>query len=178
MKTELHILSLSTLFLISGCGTMHTRGYETFTEEIDLDNQLQVSMNPASNPQKKQGSTSWMEERETYSKLNFQVFIMDKDGYGKNPHVESVTIHSFSYQMNDGNKTEILSDYDYNFWMQGNSRYNKDGPIVPPIPYVPKSQIKFWIEFTLNGKKYSKQGILKSFESSSTYSTHMRDIMM
>jgi len=43
---------------------------------------------------------------------------------------------------------------------------------------VPKSQIKFWIEFTLNGKKYSKQGILKSFESSSTYSTHMRDIMM
>ena len=178
MKIKLHILSISTLLLISGCGTMHTRGYETFTVEIDLDNQLQVSMNPASTPKKKQGSTSWMEERETYRKLNFQVFIMDKDGYGKNPHVESVTIHSFSYQMNDGNKTEILSDYGYNFWMQGNSRYNKDRPTVPPIPYVPKSRIKFWIEFTLNGKKYSKQGILKSFENSRTYSTHMRDIFM
>ena len=47
MKIKLHILSICTLLLISGCGTMHTRGYETFTEEIDLDNQLQVSMNPA-----------------------------------------------------------------------------------------------------------------------------------
>ncbi len=178
MKVKLHIPSICILLLTLGCGTMHTRGYETFTEEIDANNQLQVSMNPASNPKKKQGSTSWMEERETYRKLNFQVFIMDKDGYGKNPHVESVTIHSFSYQMNDGNKTEILSDYDYNFWMQGNSRYNKNRKIVPPITYVPKSRIKFWIEFTLNGKKYSKQGTLKSFESSSTYSTHMRDIMM
>jgi len=178
MKVKLHIPSICILLLTSGCGTMHTRGYETFTEEIDANNQLQVSMNPASNPKKKQGSTSWMEERETYRKLNFQVFIMDKDGYGKNPHVESVTIHSFSYQMNDGNKTEILSDYDYNFWMQGNSRYNKNRKIVPPITYVPKSRIKFWIEFTLNGKKYSKEGILKSFESSSAYSTHMRDIMM
>ena len=178
MKIKLHILSLSILLLTSGCGTMHTHGYETFTEEIDQENQLQVSMNPASNPKKKQGSTRWMEELETYRKLNFQVFIMDNGGYGKNPHVESVTIHSFSYQMNDGNKTEILSDYDYNFWMQGNSRYNKNRKIVPPITYVPKSRIKFWIEFTLNGKKYSKQGTLKSFESSSTYSTHMRDIMM
>jgi len=178
MKVKLHIPSICILLLTSGCGTMHTRGYETFTEEIDANNQLQVSMNPASNPKKKQGSTSWMEERETYRKLNFQVFIMDKDGYGKNPHVESVTIHSFSYQMNDGNKTEILSDYDYNFWMQGNSRYNKNRKIVPPVTYVPKSRIKFWIEFTLNGKKYSKEGILKSFESSSAYSTHMRDIMM
>lgn len=178
MKIKLHILSLSSLLLITGCGTMHTRGYETFTEEIDQENLLQISMNPASNPKKKQGSTSWMEELETYRKLNFQVFIMDKDGYGKNPHIESVTIHSFSYQINDWNKTEILSDYDYNFWMQGNSRYNKDRKTVPPITYVPKSQIKFWIEFSLNGKKYSKQGILKSFENSSTYSTHMRDIMM
>ena len=178
MKVKLHIPSICILLLTSGCGTMHTRVYETFTEEIDANNQLQVSMNPASNPKKKQGSTSWMEERETYRKLNFQVFIMEKDGYGKNPHVESVTIHSFSYQMNDGNKTEILSDYGYNFWMQGNSRYNKNRKIVPPITYVPKSRIKFWIEFTLNGKKYSKQGTLKSFESKSTYSTHMRDIMM
>ena len=178
MKVKLHIPSICILLLTSGCGTMHTRGYETFTEEIGANNQLQVSMNPASNPNKKQGSTSWMEERETYRKLNFQVFIMDKDGYGKNPHVESVTIHSFSYQMNDGNKIEILSDYGYNFWMQGNSRYNKNRKIVPPITYVPKSRIKFWIEFTLNGKKYSNQGTLKSFESKSTYSTHMRDIMM
>jgi len=67
---------------------MHTRGYETFTEEIDQENLLQISMNPASNPKKKEGSTSWMEELETYRKLNFQVFIMDKDGYGKNPHIE------------------------------------------------------------------------------------------
>ena len=107
MKVKLHIPSICILLLTLGCGTMHTRGYETFTEEIDANNQLQVSMNPASNPKKKQGSKSWMEERETFRKLNFQVFIMDKDGYGKNPHVESVTIHSFSYQMNNGNRTRF-----------------------------------------------------------------------
>jgi len=87
-------------------------------------------------------------------------------------------IHSFSYQLADGNKTEILSDYDYNFWMQGNSRYNKNRPEVPPIPFISDSKLKFWIEFTLNGKKYSKEGILKSYERSSKYSTHMRDMMM
>ena len=135
-------------------------------------------MKPASIPRVKQDGTSWVEQMETHNKLNFQVFIMDKDGYGKNPHIESVMIHSFTYQLNDGNKTEILSNYDYNFWMQGNRKYNKDRSIVPPIPYIPESKIKFWITFTLNGKKYSKQGTLKSFERSSTYSTHMRDIMM
>ena len=157
---------------------MDTRGYESFTEEIDRKNKLEISMKPASIPRVKQDGTSWAEQMETHNKLNFQVFIMDKDGYGKNPHIESVMIHSFTYQLNDGNKTEILSNYDYNFWMQGNRKYNKERSIVPPIPYIPESKIKFWITFTLNGKKYSKQGTLKSFERSSTYSTHMRDIMM
>jgi len=157
---------------------MTTRGYESFVEEIDQDNQLRISLSPAFFPRKKEGSSEWNEKMETYGKLNFHVHIMDKDGYGKNPHVKSVMIHSFSYQLADGNKTEILSDYDYNFWMQGNSRYNKNRPEVPQIPFISDSKLKFWIEFTLNGKKYSKKGILKSYERSSKYSTHMRDMMM
>ena len=172
------IFTLLTLFILPGCGSMTTRGYESFVEEIDQDNQLEISLSPAFYPRKKDGSSEWNEKMETYGKLNFHVFIMDKDGYGKNPHVESVIIHSFSYQLADGNKTEILSDYNYNFWMQGNSRYNKNRPEVPPIPYISDSKLKFWIEFTLNGKKYSKEGILKSNERSYRYSTHIRDMMM
>jgi len=63
---------------------MEVQEFKGYTESMDLDNQLEVSIALVRTPRQK-NSTTWMEKMETYEKFNFQVFIMDDDGYGKNP---------------------------------------------------------------------------------------------
>ncbi|MCH1499757.1 MAG: hypothetical protein L7U83_11895 [Akkermansiaceae bacterium] len=150
----------------ANCTSFTNREYGPFVRNLDSENELHISTYPAFFPKKKSNSNSINKKLESHSKVYFQLFIRDLNKkIGPNPHIESVTIHSFSYQLPNEPEIEILTEYDGNFWMQGNPNY--ESRKLSAIPYRPNSGINIEINFSLNGKRYSYEGQMRSKESTS-----------
>jgi hypothetical protein len=171
MKTSATAL-LALTCLLGACTTVTHRAYTPFVRSLDGNSELCISTYPAWYPHNKPGGTSGFKQVETHGELNFQVHIRGaKKKQGPDDQVNSVKIRSFAYQLDDGPKIELLTDYPNNFWMQGNPRYQKDN--LPPVPYLPDSVIHVQIDFTLNGKSYNFKGEMKPSESKTTMPTNI-----
>ena len=158
------------VLLLWGCTQFNQREYEPFVRDLDDLNQLEISTYAADFPDRLTEKGAVFEKYETAGELYFQVNIRDrKKSMGPNTNVESIVIHSFSYRFDDEPPSVLLSDYDYNFWMQGNPRYDKQD--LPPIPYRPDGKVSIEIRFTLNGKTFEFEGDMPATESSSTWPT-------
>ena len=168
------LIAFLLLLIGSSCTSITQREYSPFIRDLDGRNELKISTYPAVFPKGKSGSTLLLDKEESHGETYFQVYIRDSSKkMGPNPHVESIEIHSFSYQIDSGPKTELLSGYTHNFWMQGNPRYEKRK--LPPIPYRSDSMISIEIDFTLNGKKYTYQGEMKPQEQTTVIPTAVRN---
>ena len=164
IKPPLLVLSWITF---TSCTSFTNREYGPFVRNLDGKSELHISTYPAFFPQKKSTSNSINKKLESHCEVYFQLFIRDLDKkFGPNPHIESVTIHSFSYQLPNEPKIEILTNHDGNFWMQGNPNY--ESRKLSAILYRKNSAINIEIDFSLNGKKYSYEGQMKSKESTTT----------
>ena len=164
------LLVLTFVLLSTGCTSIKQREYEPFVRDLDGLNELAISTYPADYPNRLSDKGGLLEEYESASELYLQVHIRDrKKKFGPNPHVESITIQSFAYRVGDGPLTVLLSDYDDNFWMQGNPRYEKRN--LPPVPYVNNGRLWIDIQFTLNGKQYEFEGDMRATEDTSTLPT-------
>jgi hypothetical protein len=83
----------------------------------------------------------------------FQVFVRPAGKKaGPNPHIESIRIHSFSYQLPGQDPVEILSDFDGYFWMQGDASLNQGESA--PVPCREGLFVDLSIELTVNGEDY------------------------
>lgn len=163
---------LSLAFLLQACTTVTQRSYGPFVRKLDGKSILKISTYPAGFPKDKRGGAPGFKQMETHGELYFQVNIRNANGkMGPNSNVESIQIHSFAYQVDGGPTTRLLTDYEHNFWMQGNPRYEKRD--LAPVPYNPGSIINVEINFTLNGEKYDFKGEMKASESRSTMPTHI-----
>ncbi len=163
-----NLIKASFLFLswmtFTSCTSFTNREYGPFVRNLDGENELHISTYPAFFPKKQFTSNSINKKLKSHAEVYFQLFIRDLNKkFGPNPNIESVTIHSFSYQLPNGPKIEILTEYNGNFWMQGNSNY--ESRKTSAIPYRPNSAINIEINFSLNGKKYSYESQMKSKES-------------
>ncbi|MDB2674140.1 hypothetical protein N9Y81_04225 [Akkermansiaceae bacterium] len=148
----------------TSCTSFTNREYRPFIRNIDGESELHISTYPAFFPKKKSTSNSIVKKLESHAEVYFQLSIRDLNKrLGPNPHIESVTIHSFSYQLPNEPKIEILTDYHGSFWMQGNPNYESSK--LPAIPYRPDSTLSIEINFNLNGKTYSYEGEMKARES-------------
>ena len=166
--------SVLIFFTLSACTSITQRSYQPFIRELDGKSELRVTTYPAGFPRGKSGSSIVLNKEQSHGELYFQINIKDKSkNMGPNPHVKSIKIHSFTYQLGDGPRTELLTDYDYNFWMQGNRNYDKSR--LPPIPYYPDSSVKVEIDFTLNGQKYEFKGKMNASENTSYVPTFIRN---
>ena len=172
------VLLIFLILFLAGCVQIRYLKYKPFVHDIDGKNELYISTYPAGYAQKTDDSIPFVYKKlVTHDKLYFQVFIRDiKKKAGKNANIDSIRIHSFSYRIGNNPSTELLSNYDSNFWQQGQSKYNPDTKETSPILYVDGWTVSVNISFTLNGKDYSIQGEMPSAENTNTRSLIMWEI--
>lgn len=164
------LLALSAMLIIPGCTSVNNREYAPFVRDLDGKNLLEISTYPGGYPKRLYKKGSILEKYETHDQLYFQVFIRDKKKkMGVHPHIQSINIDFFSYQVGDETPTVLLSDYDHNFWMQDNPRYEQRQ--LAPIPYVSDGKVSIEIDFTLNGRRYTFRGDMPAVESRSVLPT-------
>jgi hypothetical protein len=163
-------LALSGLLLVSGCTKFRHLEYASFIRELDGLSELEISTYPADFPNRLSDKGNLLQKYETAGELYFQVHIRDKKTKsGPNPHVRSINIHSFSYQVGDAPPVVLLSGYEDNFWMQNNPRYEQRE--LPAVPYVPDGKVSIEISFTLNGEPFVFEGDMPAVEKSRLYPT-------
>jgi hypothetical protein len=149
---------------------MNQREYGPFVRDLGGGNELRISTYPADFPDRLTPKGKLYQRYESAGAVYFQVNIRDKSkGIGRNENVESIMIHSFAYRLSDAPPTVLLSDYDYNFWMQDNPRYESRD--LPPIAYKPDGHVSIEIHFTLNGETYRYQGDMAARENTTTMPT-------
>ena len=170
-------LLLFLILFLAGCVQIRHLKYKPFVHDIDGKNELYISTYPAGYAHKTDSIPFVFKKLVTHDKLYFQVFIRDiKKKAGKNPNIDSIRIHSFSYRIGNNPSTELISNYDSNFWQQGQPKYNPDAKETSPILYVDGWTVSVDISFTLNGKDYSIQGEMPSAEHTTTRSLIMWEI--
>ncbi|MFT5129459.1 MAG: hypothetical protein ACI8W8_003081 [Rhodothermales bacterium] len=154
--------------LLAGCASTRQLGYKPLVCDLDRKSELKISTYPAGFGSTKVSIPFVYKRNETHDTVCFQVFVRDKNRkVGANPHVESILIKSFSYQLDDQPRRQLLNNYASNFWMQNNTQYEKRK--LPPIPYQQGGVVAVEIDLTLNGKDYSFEGEMPAFEKTSSY---------
>lgn len=164
------ILAPVLALIAAGCTSIKQREYAPFVRDLDGLSELAISTYPADFPDRLSDKGALFEKYESAGELYLQVHIRDKKAkFGPNPHVESISIHSFSYRVADGPVNAVLADYERNFWMQDNPRYEQRN--LPPVPYVTDGKLWIDIRFTLNGKQYAFNGDMHATETTRTLPT-------
>ena len=144
--------------LLSACARTDYLDYESYTADIDGLSQLEISTYAANFPESLKHVPFIYRHLETHNRLYFQVFIRNMEQAGKNPHVDSILIHEFSYRFGNQPRNVLISDYPEYFWMQGQPNYNENYADTQPVLFVPDASITVNIRFTLNGDYYEFEG--------------------
>lgn len=173
-STKRSLLAVLPALLAAGCTSIEQREYTPFIRDLDGFSELAISTYPADYPDRLSDKGAVFEKYESAGDVYLQIHVRDrKKQFGPNPHVESISIHSFAYQVGDGPVTVLLSDYENNFWMQSNPRYEKRD--LPPVPYVPGGKLTISISLTLNGDRYAFKGDMLATEKSRVLPTAIVD---
>jgi len=128
--------------------------YQPLTLDLDGESELHISTYPSDFPRQTSSIPFLYKALRTPDAVYFQVFVRDAEiKFGKNPHIQSIKIHSFTYELPGQEPVQLTSDYDHGFWMQGNPRYDPDGHA--PVPFDKHWYLRLRIDLTLNGKYYA-----------------------
>lgn len=162
------VVFLTAVVFVAGCASTTQLEYESVVRELDGKSELEISTYPAWYGSTKTRVPFVYKKSETHDKVCFQVFVRGKkEKCGPNPHVQSILINSFAYQLDGQPRRQLLSNYSSNFWMQNNTRYEKRE--LPPIPYIPDGVVAVEIDLTLNGREYSFEGEMPASEKTTVY---------
>jgi hypothetical protein len=153
------VIASSVLLMIVGCLNLGcvksiSHEYEPFIQDLDGKNELYISTYPSGYPNQVSRIPFLYKELRSPDSVYFQVFIREagKAG-GRNPNIESIVIHSFSYEFPTQEPVELISDYKDYFWMQGDPKDNPGGSA--PVPYNDHWNVKLKIKLTVNGQLHS-----------------------
>lgn len=132
---------------------------------MDGLSELEISTYPADFPERLSDKGALFEKHETARELYFQIHIRDKKTKsGPSPHIQAITIHKFAYRIGGAPPVVLLSEYQDNFWMQNNPRYDKRD--LPAVPYLPGGEVSIEIRMTMNGDTFEFEGDMPATESS------------
>jgi hypothetical protein len=138
----------------AGCMDATILEYQPLTLELDGKSELHISTYPSGFPRETSSIPFLYKALRTPESVYFQVFVRDAEKKsGKNPHVESITIHSFTYEFPGQPPVRLIADYGHNFWMQGDPQYNADDHA--PVPFDEHWYLRLKIDLTLNGRQYA-----------------------
>jgi len=139
--------------MLQGCTDITYQFYGPVTLPVDDGNELHISTYPAGFPDEEAHIPFLYRRLRTPNQVYFQVFVREKGKEaGPNPNIESVKIRSFSYHFPSQEPTELIIDYDGNFWMQGQPKYNPNGS--EPIPFDEHWYLHVQIDMNVNGIDY------------------------
>ena len=149
---------------LTGCGTITALGYEPFVRNLDGKSELAISTHPASAARDAFNIPYVYDRTVTDDQLYFRIHVRDaKKKFGPNPRVESILIHSFTYQFPGRDRVRLLSDYAGEFWMQDAAQYENRN--LTTVPYQKDAVISVQIDLTLNGKRYAFKGEMPATKS-------------
>jgi hypothetical protein len=139
--------------LLQGCLDTTVQYYGPITLPVDDGNELHISTYSADFPDQEAHIPFLYRKFRTPDRVYFQVFVREKGKEaGRNPNIESIKIRSFSYHFSSQEPTELITDYDDNFWMQGQRNYNPGGS--EPIPFNEHWYLQVHLDMNVNGVDY------------------------
>lgn len=142
------------LAVLSGCVRYNLIEYPAVVWDLDEKNALQISTHPSWFPRETSSIPFVHKELKTPESVHFQLFVRDIDTKaGRNENIESVRIHSLTYQLAGQAPVELLSDYESNFWAQGQQQGEEE--TLPPVPCNPGISITISVSLQVNGKEHA-----------------------
>lgn len=157
--------TLSVLLALAVQGCMHAtvREYEPLTRDLDGKSELHISTYPAGFPRVESSIPFLYKALQTPDSVYFKVFIREAGREaGPNPHVESIEIHSFSYQLPGQDPVPLIAGFEGSFWMQDNPEDNPEG--VGAVPFGEQWYLQLSIDLTLNGQRFQVDGRVQATE--------------
>ena len=146
-------LTVLTIVSLQGCLDATVQSYGPITLPLDELNELHISTYPADFPDQLKSVPFLYKQIKTPDEVYFQVFVRAAGTEaGKNPNIETITIHSFNYYFPGQPPIELISDYEQGFWMQGQPNYSPEGS--SPVPFNKHWYLRVNIDLTLNGVNY------------------------
>lgn len=153
--------------LLTGCIDHRILEYEPVVVDLDGKNELHISTYPADYPRTTSRVPYMYKKTRSPDSVFFQVFVRDgQKKTGQNVHVESIRIHSFSYQFDNEAPVELMTQYDDYFWMQDQPNHNKGER--KPVPLVSGKPVAIDISLTVNGKDYAFKTRMQPIERKSS----------
>ncbi len=153
---RIRLVKVSTLAILAlalqGCGKTTVPYYEPLILPLDDKSELHISTYPSDIARTVSGIPFVWKERATPNSVYFQIHVREVGKAGPNPHVESISIHSFSYAFPAHDSVQMIADYPHSFWMQDSPDYNPGGS--SPVPIHDDWYVYLEIDLTLNGKRY------------------------
>ena len=150
---------------LQGCFKATVLSYETLIRALDGKSELYISTYPSDIARSVSGVPFLWKEVRSPNSVYFEVFVREVGRMGRNPHVESITIHSFSYAFPGQAPVQLIADYDHNFWQQGSPKYNPDGN--EPVLVHEAWYVNLEIDLTLNGQRYRIEDRVHAVEKES-----------
>jgi hypothetical protein len=155
--------------LLGGCVDIHKREYAPITVALDDRNELHISTYPSWFPSETSEIPFLKKTVRTPESVYFQVFVRDAEKKaGPNPHVETILIKSFSYQLAGRAPVVLIENHDAYFWMQNNPNDNKGDQA--PVPWVKGQPLTIAISLVLNGRTHELKTEMQAVERKSTRS--------
>lgn len=157
------VAAIGAALLVQGCMDATILEYEPLTRELDGRSELHISTYPAGFPTETSAVPFLYKGLRTPEAVYFQLFVRDAEKKsGPNPHIDSVRIRSFAYQVRDEAPVELISDFDAGFWMQ-------DQPDLAQVTHAPASFdpggcVRVFVDLTLNGQDYRIEGDMRAVE--------------
>lgn len=159
--------SLMLAALLGGCVDVRIREYVPLTVRLDDRNELYISTYPSWFPRETSDIPFLKKTLRTPDSVYFQVFVRDAEKkVGPNPHVDSILIKSFSYQVAGRAPVVLIENYDTYFWMQ--DQPNDNAGERAPVPWVEGQQLTIAISLVLNGKAHDLKTDMHAVERKRT----------
>jgi len=154
---------IGAALLVQGCLDATILEYEPLTRDLDGRSELHISTYPAGFPRETSAIPFLYRGLRTPEAVNFQVFVRDAEKKsGPNANIDSIRIHSFSYQLRGERPVELISDFDAGFWLQDQPEL---APVAhAPVPFDPGGSVRVVVDLTLNGQDYWIEGEMRAAE--------------
>jgi hypothetical protein len=155
-------LIVAAVVLFAGCARFQSSEYPQATWRLDDKNELAISTYPSSYSRTETSIPFVYQSVRGPESIYFQFFVRDAaTRTGPNPHVRSILIRSFTYQLADAPAVTLITDYQANFWMQANPHHHTTNPDAKtPVSCVPGQRVTVRANLMLNDQEHSIESVL------------------
>jgi hypothetical protein len=155
--------------LLSGCVHNRIREYTPATFALNDNSELHIATYPSWFSHQISEVPFLKKTFHTPDSVFLEMSVNDvHNKHGPNPHIDSILIKSFSYQIADHAPVVLIENYGGSVWMQGEPHYNSGERI--PIPWVKGQQLTVAISLVLNGKAHEFKTVMQAVERNKTES--------